>query len=170
MSRTTVRAAVADYLTAGIGTITNLATVYAHPPKTSPAGDFIPEDIPGQASGAAIYLHFAEQSEQRIAIGGPTSGRKLVTYGLGMVIYLYSSKTTTQAIGADNDALLDSLVAYIRASRTAGNSGAIFQWGEGGLPGGTDVRVMASMPIPRRQQGAYVFSTIETTVLEIDTT
>lgn len=170
MSRQTVRAQIAAYLTAGIGTVEYLTNVYAYPPKTTAAGELIPQTIPGQDSGAVAYLHLTTQSEQRIALGGPTSGRKQVAYNLGIIIFQYGVNVETQVLGEENDKLLDSLVAYIRASRTAGTGGAVFQWGEGTLAGGEDIHILASMPVALRQQGAYVFATLETTVLEIDTT
>lgn len=170
MSRQLVRQQIADCLESGIGTITGLTTVYPYPPKTTPAGDLIPPTVPNTGAGAVLYLHLTQQDEMRIALGGPTSGRKQVTYRLGMIIFHYSAQTTSQALGLANDELLDSLVDFIRASRTAGTAGYVFQWGEGSLAGGEDIHILASMPVGIREQAAYVFATLETTVLEIAVT
>lgn len=171
MSRSTIRAAIADFLNAGItaGDLPMLTTVYPYPPKITAEGQFLPPDNVSQQSGAAVYIHLVSQDEQRIAIGGPTSGRKMVTYQVGLITYLLSVQTDVQKAGADNDTLLDGLVSYIRTNRTA-NSTAIFQWGEGNQAGAPDIHVIASMPLLLRLEASVTWSTLEVTALEIDVT
>lgn len=167
MPRATVRAAIAAYLEAGIGTIPLLSTVYAHPPKLTREGDFVTGEAPGTASGALIYIHLIDHDERRIAIGGPTSGRKARPYSVGLICVLLSKKAQTQDVGADNDSFIDGLTAWIQANRTANSNGAVFQWGEGDGSGTVDLKVEAGMPKTFRQQGSLVWTTVDVTALEI---
>jgi hypothetical protein len=165
MGRAAVRQAVAEYLsTAGI---TNLGTVFQHPPKFTPEGDFVANNDPGHTSGAVIFVHLREQSERRIALGGPTSGLKMRAYSVGLVCVFRSKTADTQDVGAENDAFLDSLVEAILANRNAGAPDAVFQWGEGDDVGEADVHVSAEMPRPLRLQASQVFSVVEVTALEL---
>ena len=164
MSRATVRAAIADYLM-GAG-ITNLSTVYQHPPKLTVESEFFAGTDPGHASGAVIYIHIPNQSESRVALGGPRSGNKIRPYTIGLICIFRSNKPKTEDAGADNDAFIDSLTEAIEADRNAGNPAAVWQWGEGDTLYGTDIRVKAEMPRPIRQQISQVFSVVEVTALE----
>lgn len=172
MSRATVRAAIATYLTKGAanGTIVYLSTVFQHPPKFTKETTFTTDDTPGTAEGAVIYLHLVDQHEYREAIGGPHSGKKMRVYLCGLICVLRSKKSESQTAGFANDDFLDSLTAYIEATRNAGDPSAIFQWGEGTTAGGNDIVVKAGMPRPIRQQMAQVFTTVEVIVLEELTT
>lgn len=169
MPRATVRAAIQAYLQSGItgANIPFLSTVYAHPPKLTREGDFATGEAPGTASGAVIYIHLIEHNERRIAIGGPTSGRKARPYQVGLICVLLSKKSDTQLVGADNDTFIDGLTGWIQANRTANSGGAVFQWGEGDGPGTVDMKVEAGMPRPLRQQGSMVWTTVDVTALEI---
>lgn len=166
MGRAAVRTAIADYLTSGIGTIPSLSKVYAHPPKITPEGEFFSGETTGVESGAVVYVHLATQSERRIAIGGPTSGRKARPYEVYLICFLRSVNPDAEVAGAANDDFLDGLTSWIEANRTA-NSSAIFQWGEGDKVGEPDVIVKSNTPRPLRQQMTQVFSTVEVLALEI---
>ena len=165
MGRATVRQAVADYLSSA--GITNLGTVYQHPPKFTNEGAFTAGNDPGHTSGAVIYIHFPEQNERRIAVGGPTSGLKMREYTIGLICVFRSKNPDTQQVGTENDVFLDSLVDAILANRTAGAPGAVFQWGEGGDFETIDIHVDAGMPKTIRQQVSQVFSTVEVLALEL---
>ena len=86
--------------------------------------------------------------------------------------FIRSVAQKSQDCGAASDTFLDSLVAYIRADRNAGNASAVFQWGEGLLPGGNDIEVDALYP--RTLQGSgqvtQVYASVRTKVLEIANT
>lgn len=164
MGRADVRQAVADYLSSA--GVTGLGTVYQHPPKFTNEGDFVTSNDPGHMAGAVVYVHLRQQSERRIAVGGPTSGVKMRTYSVGLICVFRSKTKDTQAVGAENDAFLDSLVEAILANRNAGAPDAVFQWGEGDDFGAPDIHVDAEMPRPLRQQASQVFSVVEVTALE----
>lgn len=167
MPRATVRQAIANYFTSGIGTIPSLSTVYQHPPKITPEGDFYQGESPGIEDGAVIYLHLGPHDERRIAIGGPTSGRKARMYPVVLICYLRHKGAKSQDAGAANDAFIDGVTAWIQKNRTANSAGVIFQWGEGDQTGGVDIRVEAAMPKGIRQQASQVFTTVDVTCLEI---
>ena len=170
MGRATVRAAVQAYLqglsVTGTAAIPFLTQVYAHPPKLTPSGEFSSALDPADQTGVVIYIHLEDQAEQRIALGGPTSGEKFRTYAVVLICYLHSKKPRTEDVGADNDAFLDALTAAIEANRNAGNPSAVWQWGEGNDLYGSDLRVKAGMPRPLRQQSSQCFSTVDVTLIE----
>ena len=164
MSRATVRSAIQSYLqSAGIN---HLTKVNAHPPKVTSGGEFYASQDPGHDSGAVLFLHLAQQYESREAVGGPTSGQKFRYYTCAIICVFRSKKPKTEDVGADNDEFLDSLVTAIEADRNAGNRAVIWQWGEGSLLYGDDIKVRAEMPRPIRLQISQVFSVCEVTVIE----
>lgn len=167
MPRADVRAGIQKYLSnAGIA---DLGQVFAHAPKITPAQDLYEHTPPGEGTGAVIYIHLEKQNGHRVAMGGPTSGKKIRVYLVTLVCYLRSRKPDTQEVGADNDAFLDALVGAIEASRTA--AGAVFQWGEGTVVGATDIDVDADMPRGLGKLGvSQVFSTVRVYALEMLTT
>lgn len=164
MPRVQVRKAIAQYLRSA--NVEYLGKVYEHPPKYTSEGEFVLEDYAGQGTGAVIYLHLVEQSEERVALGGAQGGQKQRTYNCGLICVLRSKKPSTEDVGHENDEFLDSLVLAIQADRTA-NSSVIFQWGEGDTLEGQDIVVRAEMPRPIRQQASQVFSTVEVKVMEM---
>ena len=169
MSRATVRAAVASYLT-GAG-ITNLSSVKQFPAKLTPEGDFFEGEDPGHSSGAIIFLYIENQKENRIALGGPHNGRKAIDYTFILDCYLRSTHQKSEDAGFDNEAFLDSLVAAIRADRNAGAPSIIFQWGEGanGAAGGPDIDITSYYPrqINGKASATQVTSVVRVSVVEI---
>ena len=89
MSRATVRAAIASYLT-NYG-VTNLSSVRQFPAKLTPEGEFFEGEDPGHSSGAIIFLYIENQRENRIALGGPHNGRKAIDYTFILDCYLRST-------------------------------------------------------------------------------
>lgn len=128
MGRATVRAAIAAWLTPA--SIAGLTTVYPSRPKQIPAQDFGLGT--GGGSGAVLVVHLAADDETRIAVGGPTSGKKTVTHKAALEVLFQSVKPDAVAAMADHDTLIDNLMARIRADRTFGTAGnPIWQAGEG---------------------------------------
>jgi hypothetical protein len=166
MSRSTIRAAVASYLE-GAG-ITSLTTVFAYPPKLTPEGDFYQGSAPDHKSGAVVYLWITGQKEQRIAVGGFTNGRKMVSYEFVLDCYFRSTTPKSEDAATENDAFIDSLISEIRANRIAGAPGVVFQWGEGGHNGGTDIDVVSYYPkmLGGAASVSQVYSELRITVLE----
>ena len=166
MSRSTVRSAIATYLTnAGI---TNLSTVKPFPAKFTPEMEFYAGEDPGHSSGAIIFIYFAGQREERIALAGLHNGRKWVEYEVVLDCFLRSSHRKAEDAGTDNETFLDSLITAIRSDRQAGTAGnPIFQWGEGGRNGGTDIEVVSYYPrLLAGTSVTQIYSSIRVTVAE----
>lgn len=170
MPRAEVRAAIQTYLSGA--KVPLLGNVYQHPPKYTPEGEFVLTGYAGIGSGAVIFIHLQEQSEEREAVGGPTSGKKRRTYQVELLCVLREKSPSTQVAGQHNDQFLDGLTAAIEANRTAGTGvgGAVWQWGEGDTEGGMDIHVEAGFPRPIRQQTSQVYSRVTVTVVEWLTT
>lgn len=170
MPRTEIRSAVTDYLTDGVGTVPSLSTVYGHPPKLVNETDFYSAELPGTSTGAIIFIYLGPHDSQRVAVGGPHSGKKFRTYPLGLMCYLLSMKTEAQDAGVDNDAFLDGLQAWIEADRTADSAGVVFEWGEGGENRSPDILTHSMLPRIRNGGAVTIFTSVEVTVRELATT
>ena len=162
MSRSTVRAAVAAYFTPA--TVTGLASMHNYPAKINNEGEFV---LPTGGFGAFVYIHLQDQSEKRIALGGPTSGIKWRHYMVTLMCIYRSNDPKAEVAGTNNDAFLDAMVAHILADRKLGNSAVIFQAGEGGDTGGDDIRVQSGLPKAMKAGLVQVFSTISFQVVEM---
>lgn len=169
--RTAVRTAVQAYLDPSASAIPYLGKVYAHPAKFSPEGDFFENTDPGHSTGAVMYLYLQRQSERRMALGGPHSGKKATTFDLVLDCFIRSTSNLAEDCGEAADAFLDALVDRIRADRNAGDPSVIFQWGEGSTVGGTDIEVEALYPrtIMGAQKVTQVYASVRLTVLAIET-
>ncbi len=145
-SRVAVTAAIQTYLqNAGI---TYLSNVYSYPAKFTPEGEFFAGEDPGTESGALIFMRLANQHDVRMSLQGLPPGGKMVYYDLELTILFRSTKPKSQDAGADNDTFLDSLLEAIRASKTAGTTGVVWQWGEGSTRGGSDLELEVFYPRP----------------------
>lgn len=127
MSRASVRAGLASYLDAH----TTAAVVYSTPPKS------IPENVyfaGGAESGWVLLVTVGSTTENRVAIGGVSSGKKRIDYTVELqVIFRHvrpPAADDDELVNAMEafDVVIDELKAAIRADRTAG--GAVWQWGE----------------------------------------
>lgn len=167
MSRATVREAIASYLESA--DIPYLTSVKRFPAKFTPEGDFYQDDDPGHQSGAIMFLYFASQSENRIAVGGEHNGRKSVLYSVVLDCFLRSSQAKAQDASIDNETFVDSILDAIRANRTANSNGIIFQWGEGATNGSNDIDVVTYYPKMLRGGIAVTqtYSSIRVNVVEI---
>ena len=146
MSKSTVTQAVYQYLKPSTSNIPQLGTVYTALPKIANESDLFTSSYPGLGLGAVIYMFIVNQSEKRVALGGPHDGRKLRIYDLGLLIVFKSDLRETVDGQTAFDAFIDNLTEYIQADRNAGNPEVVFQWGEGGENGGTDIRIDYTMP------------------------
>lgn len=142
MSRTSVRAGIADWLRTNVA---GLNTVYAGLPRVIPASAFFPPAASGQLAGAVCCVHLPTDGETRAALGGATGGWKQIDYTVEL--QLFFRRLAPADLNAGNgatgdagivateqfDALVDALKARIRADRTA--AGAVWQWGEARFSG-----------------------------------
>lgn len=166
MPRATVRNAITQYLQSS--SIPFLGTVFPHPPKVTVEGEFDIGKFPGKGSGAVIYVYLQEQSEERVREIGLLLGGKMRTYKVTLICFLRSIKAKAELADADNDTFLDGLVKAIQENRTPG-TGAVFQWGEGDEVGGVDIVIRSELPSTIRLQITQIFTTVEVTVIEMNT-
>lgn len=168
--RTAARTAIQSYLDPANSDIDYLGKVYAHPAKFSPEGDFFENTDPGHTTGAVVYLYLQRQSEQRAALGGSHSGRKVTTFDLVLDCFIRSTSNLSEDCGEAADAFLDALVDRIRADRNAGDPSVIFQWGEGSTVGGRDIEIEALYPrtIMGAQKVTQVYASVRLSVLAIE--
>ena len=144
--RVAVTNAIATYMN-GAGVI-SLSNVFPYPAKFTPEGEFYEGEDPGTQDGALIFMRLGTQRSKRIELRGMPPGGKMMQFELTLTIIHRSSKQKTQAAGADNDELLDSLITAIEADKNAGAPGIVFSWGEGGITGGEDLQLETFYPRP----------------------
>ncbi len=153
-SRTAARAAIVAYLmgkaatgAGGDGTIPYLSVVFPFPAKFTPEGELFAGDDPGTQNGAAIWLYIEPQNSERAPNQGKNPGGKFVTYPFALDIVFRSTKKKTQDAAADNELMLDGLIAAIEADKNAGtDDGTIWSWGEGGTNKGPDLDLTSYYP------------------------
>ena len=110
MSRALVRTAVGDWVAAG--NIANLNQIfYAHPKRIN----FQANSTAGQMNRAAGVVFINGEREERIALGGESSGWKKITYDVTFQIFLHSMENYSQDAMTAFDAIVDSVKAQLRA-------------------------------------------------------
>lgn len=159
MGRESIRASIGDYLTAA--GVTNLTTVLTHPPKVTDDGQFI---APTAAAGGLVFVHLGEQSERRIAAGGPTAGMKMRLYRVSLLAIFRGVDPQAETVDAANDTFIDSLVSAIEANRAPAG---VWQWGEGDTFGTPDIDVRTDLPQTIRQQTTQVWNVLTVSALEL---
>ena len=148
-TRAEVRTALEAFFNARIGTngaIPTLGTVFGFPEKFMDEQEMFASVQPGVQDGAFLFIHLLHSFDKRDALGGPTSGKKWVQYDCVLTVVFRSMKPSSIDAGTDNEAMIDAIVAQIRANRTVDTSGTIFQWGEGSDRGGQDIEVESFYP------------------------
>lgn len=179
VGRQYVRAAIDDYIQAGIQSDSDLpgfATFFPHPPKITDEGDFVVAgEDPGHSMGTVAYLWIGKVVHKRLATGGPTSGNKAAIYPCVFICFTRSTAKLSQDCGIANDIFVDGLRAYIEASRTAGTSigvpaptGTIWQWGEGTHFGQEDIEEDFTMPrsLAKKLGVTQVFGTLSVIAMQ----
>lgn len=168
-NRQAVRLAITSFLNQHIKEVPHLSKVFGFPAKFTAEGQFYDGEGPGSLRGAFIYLYFGDSQDERIALGGPTDGRKWVRYDLSMRCIFRSQQKLSQAAGEANEAMLDGLTTLIRSSRNADAPGTIFQWGEGDQRGGVDIHVKSYYPevIGAKVDTTQIISDVEVLVAQV---
>lgn len=171
MGRVAIREAIADYLTPKKSGITYLSTVFAHPPKITKEQLFFEWQRPTAAAGAVIYVFMGNEYERRQSSGGAHSGIIHRYYAVDLVCFLRSREKKSEIAEYDNDTFIDSLIAYLEATRNLGTApttgkGYVWQAGEGNTYGSRDRIVDASMPQQIRLGVVQTFSVVHLTVIE----
>lgn len=133
MSRATVRSAVATFFAPPA--VTGLNSVYTSMPKRVTGPEFRKGQAAGTKSGAVGMVLIAGEREERIAIGGPTSGKKWVHYDIEFQVYCHSIETHAEDAMAFFDSVIDGVKARLRSDRWLNSYGVIFEAGERELIG-----------------------------------
>ena len=171
-TRAEVRTAIVAFFESKIGvvgTIPALSQIYDFPEKLMDEADMYQDFQPGYTEGAFMFVHLMNSREQRIALGGPTSGQKWVEYDVTLTLAFRSTAQLSSDAGLANETMIDSIVTAIRSNREAGAAGTIFQWGEGSRTGGMDIDVTSYYPqqLHASQGATQILSTIKIKVAQI---
>lgn len=142
MGRKSVRTAVAAYFS---NSVTGLNQV-TRTKKRNTAGHafFTPWNAgPTTKMGAVGWVYLEGEHEQRIATPVVT-GKKQVTYGIGLRVEFRSVLNDTEAAIDAFDDLIEAIKAKLRADPTL--NGQVFVAGEGDLQGAPDIAVDSDEP------------------------
>lgn len=157
MGKAAVLQAVVDFLDPSQGSnITYLSTVYAALPKVANEDDLFQLQPPGSGIGAVVYVFIEghhEWLEELVGIRNDGLG-KLRAYTVGLLCILKSDLETALEGQTAFDEFMDSLLARIQSSRTAGDAGVIWQWGLGDTHNPMDLRF--DYPVPRQARGGVM--------------
>lgn len=110
MSRQQVRQAVASWV--GSESIPHLNQIFTSHPKRI---NFQANSIAGELTRAAGVVFIRDESEIRIAVGGPYSGWKRVDYTVDFQIFTHSMQNFAQDAMDDFDAIVDAVKNKLRS-------------------------------------------------------
>lgn len=133
MSRATIRSAVATFFQPPA--VTGLNTVYTAMPKRVPGSAFRAGQPSGTKSGSVGFVHLVSEREERIAIGGATSGKKWVHYTVELQVMCHSIETHAETAMDFFDSVIDGVKAHLRSDRWLNDYPIIFEAGERELVG-----------------------------------
>jgi hypothetical protein len=104
-------------------------------PKRIPGTDFRYGQAAGTKSGAVGLVQIVAENEERIAIGGATSGKKWVHYTVELQVYCHSIEMHAEDAMAFFDSVIDDVKATLRSDRWLNDYPVIFEAGERSLVG-----------------------------------
>ena len=133
MSRATIRAAVQTFFAPPA--VSGLNNVYTSFPKRIPGTDFRLGQPAGTKSGAVGVVQIVGEREERIAIGGATSGKKWVHYTVELDVFCHSIETHAETAMNFFDSVIDGVKAHLRSDRWLNDYPVIFEAGERALIG-----------------------------------
>lgn len=133
MSRATVRSAVATFFAPP--SVSGLNTIYTSMPKRVPGSAIRAGQPAGTKSGSVGMVQIVGEREERIAIGGATSGKKWVHYTVQLQIYCHSIETHAELAMDFFDSVIDGVKAHLRSDRWLNDYPVIFEAGERELIG-----------------------------------
>lgn len=110
MSRQQVRQAVGDWVAAG--SITNLTQIYTSFPKRI---NFELNATAGQYTRAVGVVFIANETEDRVAIGGANDGWKRVDYDVEFQVFTHSMQNYAQDAMTDFDNIIDGIKTQLRS-------------------------------------------------------
>jgi hypothetical protein len=124
MSRTNVRAAVTDYFSSY--EIAGVSKVLSAQPKII---DFRDPRLGSGPDRCFLIVFIEGEQEVRRSLGGPTSGKKQITYQISLNVLFHSVRTRMEESMDAYDVIIDSIKDAIRADRTFANPDVVWQAG-----------------------------------------
>jgi hypothetical protein len=110
VSRQQVRQAVGDWV--ATATIPNLTQIYTSFPKRI---NFELNATAGQFSRAVGVVFIANETEDRVAVGGANDGWKRIDYNVEFQIFMHSMQSYAQDAMADFDDVIDGIKTQLRS-------------------------------------------------------
>jgi hypothetical protein len=160
MSRTTVRAAVANWFTTPA--IPGVGTVFTSLPKTIQGSDSL--SGVGALDGASLAVYIESEQEYRKAFAGATDGHKRIEYRVVLQVAFRSVKQLAQDAMTDFDTLIELLKVRLRSDRTLG--GQVWQAGEGNGLGAPDITCRYQIPKVTGNGEIHQWAALTFTVIE----
>jgi hypothetical protein len=123
MSRAQVRSQLATFLSTP--PIADLNQVFTSFPKQI---NFQVGSTAGQKSRAAVVVFIENENETRIALGGATSGKKKVNYGVVLQVFHHSMQRDSQDAMDDFDSTIDNIKDRLRSDHRFGDTTGQLVW------------------------------------------
>jgi hypothetical protein len=123
MSRAQVRSQLATFLSTP--PIADLNQVFTSFPKQI---NFQVGSTAGQKSRAAVVVFIENENETRIALGGATSGKKKVNYGVVLQVFHHSMQRDSQDAMDDFDKTIDNIKDRLRSDHRFGDTTGQLVW------------------------------------------
>lgn len=124
MSRAEVRSQLYTFLSSAT-TLVDVNQVFTSFPKQI---NFQKNANAGQKSRAAAVIFIENENETRIALGGATSGKKRIDYGVVIQVFHHSSQSNAEDAMDDFDATIDSIKDKLRSDHRFGNPAGNLIW------------------------------------------
>jgi len=90
--------------------------------------DFQINSLPSQLSRCVAVIHIESETENRLAIGGATSGIKKVDYSVAIQLFHHSQQRNSEDAMADFDYVVDNLKAKLRSDHQFGDPSGTLVW------------------------------------------
>jgi len=124
MSRAQVRSQLTSFLSSATG-IPDLNQVFSSFPKQI---NFQKNALPGQQSRAVAVVFIERENEERIALGGATSGKKRIDYDVAIQLFHHSLKINAEDCMDDFDATIDGIKDLLRSDHRFGDTTGQLVW------------------------------------------
>lgn len=145
MSRASVRSTIYDFISEPA--IDGINKVFTSFPKRI---NFQELALPGQANRCVAVIFIEDEMEERIAIGGATSGWKRVDYGVAIQLFHHSSEREAEDAMSNFDMVIDNLKDKLRSDHRFGDASGTLVWQ------GAEPAIDVSYGEPMSQKGTYI--------------
>lgn len=157
MSRATVRAAVADYLTATPALFGVAGVLRAQPKNMVDAGVQFTDGSPGAASGAVLVVGVPDMHEQAVALDGQGGGR-ISTYNVEVGVFHRSVEEDALLAQDHLDQVLDAIADHLRRDPSLGTATAVGPVTSGSIISGAydSLHVTCGQPELGTEDGGWI--------------